>query len=55
MAGLVVKPPGRWKETEELDVQVIETRKRVLGEEHPYTLTSINTLALTLKGKGLIK
>jgi Tetratricopeptide repeat len=26
---------GRWKEAKELEVQVIETRKRVLGEEHP--------------------
>ena len=26
---------GRWKEAEELQVQVIETRKRVLGHEHP--------------------
>jgi hypothetical protein len=25
---------GRWKEAEELDVQVMETRKRVLGQEH---------------------
>jgi hypothetical protein len=28
---------GRWKEAEELDVQAMETRKRVLGEEHPDT------------------
>ena len=32
---------GRWKEAEELEVQVMETRKRVLGEEHPSTLTSM--------------
>ncbi|KAF2022699.1 hypothetical protein EK21DRAFT_44720, partial [Setomelanomma holmii] len=36
----------------ELDVQVMETRKRVLGEEHPSTLTSMNNLALTLKSHG---
>ena len=36
---------GRWKEAEELDVQVIETRKRVLGQAHPDTLTSMNNLA----------
>jgi hypothetical protein len=40
---------GRWKEAEELEVQVMETRKRVLGEEHPSTLTSMNNLAFTLK------
>ena len=43
---------GRWKEAEELDVQVMETRKRVLGEEHPDTLTSMNNLAFTWKAQG---
>jgi hypothetical protein len=31
---------------------VIEITKRVLGEEHPDTLTSINNFAFTLKDKG---
>jgi len=43
---------GRWKEAEELEVQVMETRKRVLGEEHPDTLTSMANLAFTWKGYG---
>jgi hypothetical protein len=43
---------GRWKEAEELEVQVMETSLRVLGEEHPYTLTSINNLTFALKGRG---
>ncbi|KAF2022756.1 hypothetical protein EK21DRAFT_82486, partial [Setomelanomma holmii] len=38
-----------WKEAEELFVQVMETRKRVLGKEHPDTLTSMANLAFTLK------
>ncbi len=38
---------SRWKEAELLDAQVMETRKRVLGEEHPNTLTSMANLALT--------
>lgn len=42
---------GRWKEAE-LEVQVIETRKRVLGQEHPDTLSSMNNLAFTWKGQG---
>jgi hypothetical protein len=46
---LVFSEAGQWKEAEELDVQVMETRKRVLGEEHPDTLTSINNLAFTFK------
>ena len=43
---------GRWRETEELEVQVIKTRKRVLGEEHPDTLTSMNNLAHTWRSQG---
>jgi hypothetical protein len=35
----------------ELQVQVMETRKTALGEEHPSTLTSMNNLAFTLKGQ----
>ncbi|MDI1492405.1 MAG: hypothetical protein OHK93_003619 [Ramalina farinacea] len=43
---------GRWKEAEELEVRVMETRKRVLGEEHPDTLTSMANLAFTIKSQG---
>ncbi len=43
---------GRWKEAEELDVQVMETSKRVLGVEHPDTLTVMNNLAHTWKSQG---
>ncbi|KAF2792247.1 hypothetical protein K505DRAFT_247027, partial [Melanomma pulvis-pyrius CBS 109.77] len=32
--------------------QVIETRKRVLGEEHPGTLTSMANLACTLNSQN---
>ena len=34
---------GRWKEAEELQVQVMEARQRVLSEEHPDMLLSIQT------------
>ncbi|KAF2735904.1 hypothetical protein EJ04DRAFT_433983, partial [Polyplosphaeria fusca] len=44
---------GRWKEAEQLGVQVMETRKRVLGDEHPNTLISMNNLAFTLKEQGI--
>ena len=43
---------GRWKEAEELFVQVMETRKRVLREEHPDTLTSMANLASTYRNQG---
>jgi hypothetical protein len=32
----------------------METSKRVLGAEHPYTLTSMADLAFTWKGQGRI-
>ena len=50
--GLVFHEAGYWKEAEELEVQVSETRKRVLGEEHPDTLTSMANLASTYSNQG---
>ena len=43
---------GRWKEAEELEVQVMEARKTVLGKEHPDTLIVMNNLAITFKRQG---
>jgi tetratricopeptide (TPR) repeat protein len=43
---------GQWAKAEELEVQVLETRKRVLGLEHPDTLTSISNLALMYRDQG---
>ena len=43
---------GLWQDAEELNVQVMETRKRVLGAEHPDTLTSIGNLASTYSNQG---
>ena len=42
---------GRWKEAEQLGIQVSETRKRVLGDEHPSTLTSMANLASTYRNQ----
>jgi len=49
---LVFSEAGRWKEAEELEVRVVETTKRVLGEEHPDTLSSIANLAATYRNQG---
>ena len=49
---LIYRNQGRWKEAEELFVQVMETRKRVLGQEHPDTLTSVTNLASTYRDQG---
>ena len=49
---LAFSEAGRWQEAEELQVQVMETTKKVLGEEHPDTLTSIANLASTYRNQG---
>ena len=43
---------GRWTEAEKLHVQVVVTRKMVLGPEHPDTLTSMWNLSHALNGLG---
>ncbi|PKS05676.1 hypothetical protein jhhlp_008196 [Lomentospora prolificans] len=43
---------GRWDEAEKLFVQVMETRKLKLGDDHPSTLTSMANLAFTWKAQG---
>jgi tetratricopeptide (TPR) repeat protein len=43
---------GQWKESEELYQQVVEKRKRVLGEDHPDTLDSMGFLASTFSDQG---
>ncbi|KAJ6133755.1 hypothetical protein N7523_000077 [Penicillium sp. IBT 18751x] len=43
---------GRWKEAEQLDVQVMETSKTKLGADHPDTLSSMANLASTFRNQG---
>jgi tetratricopeptide (TPR) repeat protein len=43
---------GQWKEAEELLRQELETCSRVLGQEHPSTLTSMANLASTFWNQG---
>jgi tetratricopeptide (TPR) repeat protein len=43
---------GRWKEAKTLLVQVMEFRKKVLGDEHPDTLGSMNNLAFLFGSQG---
>lgn len=43
---------GQWNAAEVLQMQVMETRQRVLGEEHPATVASMDDLALTWKDQG---
>ena len=50
--GLCLFSDGRWKEAEMALMQVMGTRKRVLGLEHPDTLTSMANLAATYSNQG---
>jgi tetratricopeptide (TPR) repeat protein len=43
---------GRWEEAEQLNVQVMGTRKTILGADHPDTLTSMGNLASTYRNQG---
>ncbi|KAJ5644831.1 hypothetical protein N7507_010842 [Penicillium longicatenatum] len=43
---------GRWKEAEQLQVQVMEAHKMYLGADHPETLISMANLALTYWNQG---
>jgi Tetratricopeptide repeat len=43
---------GRWNEAEKLQVDVVEMSKRLLGAEHPDTLSSMASLATTYRQQG---
>jgi len=49
---LVFSEAGRWKEAEELGVGMMEIRKRVLGEEHRNTPSSMANLAYIWKSQS---
>jgi tetratricopeptide (TPR) repeat protein len=42
----------RWQQAEELEIQVLNISKRVLGAEHPHTLTAMTNLASTFWNQG---
>src|SRR6202035_1356135 len=46
---LVFNENGYWNEAERLEVDVMELRKRLLGAEHPDTLSSMANLAETYR------
>ncbi|KAG2490690.1 hypothetical protein HYH03_010852 [Edaphochlamys debaryana] len=47
-----IKARGRHEEAEPLYRQVLELRQRVLGPEHPDTVSSINNLASCIQARG---
>ena len=49
---LVIRENGDWKNAQELKIKVMDMRKKLLGAEHPYTLSSIANLAVTYRDQG---
>ena len=49
---LVLKENGAFNSAEQLETQVMDMRKKLLGAEHPDTLSSMANLALTYRNKG---
>ena len=49
---LVMSESGDWKNAQQLLVQVMDMRKKLLGAEHPDTLTSMGNLAITYQNQG---
>ncbi|KAJ5884884.1 hypothetical protein N7495_009394 [Penicillium taxi] len=43
---------GAYKEAEAMHRRALEAREKVLGREHPHTLTSVNNLGLVLDSQG---
>lgn len=43
---------GRWRDTEVLETQALESRKRILGKEHSDTLTSMSNLSSIYGDQG---
>jgi hypothetical protein len=50
--GSFLRSLGLYNNAEPMDARMMETRKRVLGEEHPDTLTSMANLASTYRNQG---
>jgi Tetratricopeptide repeat len=48
----VIKENGDWNNAEQLECQVMEMRMKLLGAEHPDTLTSMANIAVTYRKQG---
>ena len=47
-----IQKSGKWIEAEQLELQVMDMRRKLLSEEHPHTLTSMENIALTYWNQG---
>jgi pentatricopeptide repeat protein len=54
MSGLAgaLSRQGKYAEAEQMHRQMLELRQKVLGPEHPHTLTGVSNLAGALSGQG---
>ncbi|KAK8071889.1 ATP GTP binding protein [Apiospora saccharicola] len=48
----VLDRQGKYGEAEQMHRQTLELRVKVLGQEHPDTLTNMNNLAFVLESQG---
>jgi hypothetical protein len=48
----VYQKQGRWQDAKKLQVQVMQTFKKIQSQEHPDTITSMENLALTYLSLG---
>ena len=49
---LTYQAQGRNADAAKIQEEVLEKRKRILGEEHPHTLTTMHALASTYQAQG---
>jgi Flp pilus assembly protein TadD len=48
----VLRQQGKYEEAEQMQRQTLDLKGKVLGEEHPSTLASMNNLAIVLRQQG---
>jgi Tetratricopeptide repeat len=48
----MLREQGMYEQAEDMHRQTVKLREKVLGREHPETLTSMNNLALVLSEQG---
>ncbi|PVI00868.1 hypothetical protein DM02DRAFT_614032 [Periconia macrospinosa] len=50
--GLFLNHIGKWREGREIQEVVLDGRRRILGEEHPDTISAMSNLAIALGDQG---
>ncbi|KAM0293721.1 hypothetical protein ACHAPM_011521 [Fusarium culmorum] len=50
--GIFFRDTGRWNDAAASQKQVLEKRRRILGDKHPDTITAMSNLSVTLSDQG---